>query len=219
MAFLTDQTLLNEIQVAVIEAPDSGATFPSGLWTPAEVLAFLNLRQRRFVTETRVLIGRTNFTLGLGVERVDIEALGGLEDVFQIIRVQYTDAADITHEIPASDLFGADHGSPSWAGSTEDVPLAYSATDGATTTLIFFPAPTAAGTIWLHFVPRLVDLDRTGERLAIPSELSLGVKWGVLADMLGKPGRARGVDARAAYCEARYQEIATLTEELVEGLI
>ena len=39
MAFLTDAVLLNEIQYDLIEAPDSGATFPSGLWTAAEVLA------------------------------------------------------------------------------------------------------------------------------------------------------------------------------------
>jgi hypothetical protein len=217
MANQTDQQVLTEIQYDVLEAPDNGATFPSGVWTPTEVLEYLNQRQRRFVSETRILIGRTSFTVGAGTERTDVNAIAGLEDVYQIIRVAYIDTAGVYHPIPASDLFGADMGNPSWATASAALPLAFSVTDGTTTELIFMPAPTSAGTVWLHFVPRLPNLDATGERLSVIGELGDAVKWGVLADMLGKPGRMHDPQ-RAEYCDQRYQELVGLAQQMVEGI-
>jgi len=220
MAYLTDAILLNEVQYDLIEAPDSGATFPSGLWTAAEVLAQLNDAQRLYVKATRIMVGRSNFTVAALDQRIDIEAIGGLEDVVQIIRVSYVTSDGVFHEIPATDLFGADHGRPAWAGETASVPLAHTVTDGLTTELIFIPAPTDQGTVWLHFIPRLPTLDLSfgGQVLAMPSEFTLGVKWKLLATLLGKPGRAQDVQ-RAALCEQRYQDMVTLGKELVEGMI
>ncbi len=221
MAFLTDHILLNEVQFDLIEAPDSGATFPSGLWTAAEVLALLNDAQRTYVKATRIMVGRTNFTVSALDERIDIEAIVGLEDVVQIIRVSYIDSTGVFHEVPATDLFGADHGRPSWAGESAAVPLAYTVTDGLTTELIFIPAPTSSGVVWLHFIPRLPTLDRagaTGQPLAMPSEFSLGIKWKLLANLLGKPGRSQDVQ-RAKLCEERYTDMVTLGKEIVEGMV
>jgi hypothetical protein len=218
MAFINDTVLLNEVQYDVIETPDLGATFPSGLWDAAEVLAMLNLAQRRFVRDTLLVVGRTNFTVGAGTERTDIEALGGLEDVFQIIRVVYVDSAGVFHEIPEADLFSADHGLPSWAAGTATVPQAHSVTDGLTTELIFMPAPTASGVVWLHFIPRLVDLARTPDPLQVPPEFALGVKWRLLQLMLEKPGRSFDRQ-RADYCKQRAEEMATLSTEMVEGIV
>jgi len=220
MAYLTDAILLNEIQYDLIEAPDSGATFPSGLWTAAEVLAQLNDAQRMYVKATRIMVGRSNFTVAALDQRVDIEAIGGLEDVVQIIRVSYITSDGVFHEIPATDLFGADHGRPEWAGETAAVPLAHTVTDGLTTELIFIPAPTDSGTVWLHFIPRLPTLDLSfgGQPMAMPSEFTLGVKWKLLANLLGKPGRAQDAQ-RAALCESRYGDMVTLGREMVEGMI
>ncbi len=220
MAYLTDAILLNEIQFDLIEAPDAGVTFPSGLWTPAEVLAHVNDAQRLYVKATRILVGRSNFTVAALDQRIDLEAIGGLEDIVQIIRVSYVTSDGVFHEIPATDLFGADHARGGWAGETADVPLAHTVTDGLTTELIFIPAPTNAGTVWLHFIPRVPTLDLAlgGQPLAMPSEFTLGVKWKLLATLLGKPGRAQDVP-RAALCEARYQDMVTLGTEIVEGMI
>ncbi len=219
MAFLTDAVVLNEIQYDLIEEPDSGATFPSGLWTPAEVLAHLNDAQRLYVKATRIMVGRSNFTVAALDQRIDIEAIGGLEDVVSIIRVSYITADGVFHEIPATDLFGADHGRPEWAGETAAVPLGYSVTDGLTTELIFIPAPTSSGTVWLHFIPRLPTLDLSfgGQPMAMPSEFTLAVKWKLLANLLGKPGRAQDVE-RAKLCDERYDDMVTLGLEMVEGM-
>jgi len=235
MAYLTDAIMLNEVQYDLIEEPDSGATFPSGLWTPAEVLGQLNDAQRMYVKATRIMVGRSNFDSVAGAfdpgfddgfgsqslaERVNIAGIPGLEDVVQIIRVAYVTADGVFHEVPATDLFGADHGRPTWAGETVAVPLGYSATDGRTTELIFIPPPTAVGTVWLHFIPRLPTLDLSfgGQPMAMPSEFTLGVKWKLLAMLLGKPGRAQDVE-RAKLCDDRYNDMVTLGMEMVEGLI
>lgn len=226
MATITDAALLNQVQYGVLEAPDNGATFPSGLWTAAEVLEYLNTRHRRFVKRTRAFIGRTSFVLAANAERTDLEAIGGLEDIFQIVRVVLIDADGVYQEIPLSESFAADHADPDWstAAAAQAVPQVCAIVDPPTQTLQFMPASSVGGTVWLHYVPRPTDLDRvgpnppgTGEILMVPQECALGIKWGVWADMLGKPGRAHDPE-RAAYAEARYGEIEELTRQLVEGM-
>ena len=64
---VTDQTILSEIQRVTLEgAGDGGATWPSLMWTQAEVLGYLNQRQNRFlaavglywtITETAITTG------------------------------------------------------------------------------------------------------------------------------------------------------------------
>ncbi len=219
MAVITDQALLDQVQYGVTEPPDNGATFPSGLWTAAEVLEYLNTRQRRFVKRTRVFIGRTSFTLAANTERTDLEAIGGLFDIFQIVRVVLIDADGVYQEIPLSESFAADHAAPDWstAAAAQPVPLVCAIVDPPTQTLQFMPASSVGGTVWLHYIPRPPTLDLAPEPLMVPQEFALGIKWGVWADMLGKPGRAHDPE-RAQFAEARYLEIEELTRQLVEGI-
>jgi len=227
MATVRDQTILNEIQYAVLETtPDGGATFPSGLWTAAEVLAFLNARQRRFIRQTRISIGRASFTLAPNTERVDISALGAFHDILQILRVTLIDADGVWQDIPASDSFAVDHADPDWslAASAQAVPDAYSVTDLPTLQLLLMPASSVGGTMWIHYLTDPPDLDRgvaagdpDGQILVLQAELSVAMKWGTLADMLGKPGRAHDFK-RAQYCEQRAQEMEDLMLQLVGGL-
>lgn len=223
MASITDRLLLDQVQYGALEPPDAGATFPSGLWTAAEVLAYLNARQRRFVKRVRIDVGRGSFLLAAAAERVSLDSIAGLEDIFQIVRVVLIDTAGVYQHIPIADSFAADHADPDWstAAAAQPVPLACSVTDAPTQTIQFMPASSFGGTCWLHYVPRPPTLDLVGpgagEILAVPTELALGIKWGVWADMLGKPGRAHDPE-RAAYAEARFDEIAELALQLVEGI-
>jgi len=71
MAF-TDQQIEQQIQYTVIEPPDLGATWPSGLWTAAEVVDYLNQRQHRFLKDTHLQIGLANIPVTQGTSLYDL---------------------------------------------------------------------------------------------------------------------------------------------------
>ena len=219
MAVVTDQTVLNELQYDVIEAPDLGATFPSGLWTAAEVLGDLNGAQNSFVRRTRSFIGRVPFVLGANVESVDLGAAGGWEDVYQIVLVVLELADGTFHEIPPSGTFAADHASPTWSttAAAQPIPLAHSSRDTPSLTIRLMPASSVGGTLWIHYVTRPVQLTRFPDPLLVQSDLAVGVKWGTLATLMGKVGRAQD-PKRAAYAAERAGEFEELTLRLLGGM-
>ncbi len=66
---MTDQEMLTAVQYCLMEPPDNGATYPSGLWTTDEVLAAFNERQNRLLKMSRFQVGSANITATIGVHR------------------------------------------------------------------------------------------------------------------------------------------------------
>ena len=215
MSQILDTEFLSEIQYGVIEAPDGGATFPSGQWTVAEVLAYLNQRQQRFVRSTRIYVGFAHFAVAGSTSRADLQA-EGLEDLGQIVRVVWETAAGAMNELPSSEMFAADAYDPTWSVDEQTQPIVYNSTDVPTLTVLLIPTPSAAGTLWIHYVPTAPTLDGSGQPLSVPPEFALGLKWGVFADMLGKPGVSQDPQ-RAAYANARYQELEDFAQRMIQG--
>src|SRR5258706_14443727 len=61
---MTDQELLTDLQYKLIEPPDGGASWPSGLWTRLEVLTALNTRQGQFLRDTQAIVTRVEIAAG-----------------------------------------------------------------------------------------------------------------------------------------------------------
>src|SRR3990167_3773276 len=220
MSVMLDQELLGQVQLGVMEANDSGATFPSGLWTAAEVLAFLNNRMQRFVKHTRVFVGRASLPIALDEARPSLSA-NDIFDWMQTLRVMFVDAAGRYHLVSLTDHFLADRLEPGGAEASAAVPVACSDVDVPTLTLQLMPAPNAAGTLWLHYIPRPPTCDRTGSDgngsvVSVPRECTVGLKFGLWADMLGQPGRSFD-PARAQYAEQRFSEVEEITRRLITG--
>ena len=79
------------------------------------------------------------------------------------------------------------------------------------------PATSSAGVLEVLYVSIGNLLSNTGIVLDVPNELAPAIKWGVVADMLGKVGR--GHDApRAQLAESRYQLGVQAARLLVGGL-
>jgi hypothetical protein len=78
------------------------------------------------------------------------------------------------------------------------------------------PAPSDAGILWALFVALSTTLTGLGVNLTVPDEFAPAVKYGTLADMLNKVGRAldRG---RAAAAEQRYQEGVAAARLIIQG--
>lgn len=198
---VTDQQQLSEVQYHLLETVDNGATIASGLWTVAEVIAYFNQRQDRFIKDTGIILTRANQPVNPGDVRVEITG-----NVPVSVRRATFLRSGVYTPIPRADAFDADMGQPAWrADATTAVPLEWSETEEPTKTLQFMPPFNFAGTLHLLYTALGTALSNTGVAFTVPDECVPAIKWGVIADMLGKVGRGQD-PVRAAYAESRYQE-------------
>lgn len=195
---LTDQ--LSELQAALIEPEDGGLTYPSGLWTAAEVYAAVNQRQNEFLRRTQITLASADLTPTPNVSAVDLPP-----DWITTAEILYDDGAS-AHELPRAEVWQSDRAQPTWAG-TPGTPLVYSDADGsATLQLTLQPASSVASTLRALYVAITDPVDGTaGQLFEVPDEAVPTVIWGVLSDLLKKLGRAEDL-SRAAYCESRFEE-------------
>lgn len=206
---VTDQQVMNEIQLTMIEPPDNGATWPSGLWTQDEVIGYMNQRQNRFLKDTLVQIGIANITTQIGVGTYDLP-----DDWINTVRVLMIRSDNTTKELARSDTWEADHGIPTWSYVVDEPKLYY---DGGTPlTVRLMPIPEAVYTLQIHYTPLGAVLDGTGELLTLPDEMIPTIKYGALADMFSKVGRANDAN-RAKYCEDRFMLGVEITRMLLGG--
>lgn len=208
---MTDQELLEEVQRVVIEVPDLGASWPSGLWTAAEVLGYANQRQDRFLKETLLV------TSWLEAALLPTQSQQPLPDGWLATRNAFITNNGRTYPLSPLSRREADSMVPGWETDL-DIPLGYLLEEWATKTIALVPAPSTGGV--LHLFAALVGntLDASGIQLTIPEEGAPYLYYGVLADMFAKQGRAYDAP-RAGYCEARYAEGVQLAQALLKSVV
>ena len=210
---MTDQELLEAIQYSLMEPPDLGATYPSGLWTAAEMLDYANERQNRFLKASQLQVGSANITAVIGVHRYALP-----DDWLTTVALTWQGADGTVNTMDRSDSFETDHGLPDW-GITRGTPQVYMDEDSPLLTIQVAPAPIANGVFSLLYIPQGAHLDGTGEQITLDPEYTLPVlKYGILADALNKDGRGK-TPAKAAYCELRYQLGIEMSQILLRGWV
>ncbi len=197
---MTDRTLMTRLQYHLMEPPDLGATWPSGLWTQAEVLARMNERQNRFLKSSKLMVGMAELPILAGVATVALpEDWLITQDV-----VWHGSSSETWRPLVRSDQFQADHAQPSWPVA-EGIPAVYFDHDQPLLQLRVAPTPTEAGVLLLFYVPQGSPFDGTGELPSVADEFAeAACVYGPLADLLSKDGRGVSLD-RAGYCESRFQ--------------
>jgi hypothetical protein len=195
-----DQDLLTAIQFALIEPPNGGASWPSGLWTREEVLGSLNQRQDKLLKDSLLLVGIANLPVAASQHRVDLPF-----DWIRTISVVWR-STDLTvvRELLRADSFEADHAIPTWDLTDTTAPLVYMEYETPTLQVQIGPAPTGTGTLELLYVPLGTRLTGQNELLVVPDEWAFAVKYGALADLLSKNGRGQDLP-RAASAEQKFQ--------------
>lgn len=200
MAQPTDQEILSECQLALLEPADGGATFPSGLWTPAEVLATANEVQHQFLKDTGCLLTPAFIPGVPAVKRYDLPA-----DWIQTGDVAWEDAEGNILGLPKGDDVEADLGVPEWETQSQPTPKLWTDASQPTLQIQIMPASNDLGRLWLLYVALGTTLTGLGVPLTVPENATPYVKWGILGKLLRKVGRAMDVE-KAEYCEFRYQE-------------
>lgn len=209
----TDQSLMNAVQYVLLEPPDLGATFPSGLWTQAEVLSALSERQNRFLKSTLLLVGIASLPVLAAEYRLPLP-----QDWLTTVGLTWFGNDGRVVSLTRADAFEMDHGLPTWVNQ-RDTPSFYMDEDTPTLILQIAPAPLVDGTLELVYIPESPDVDGTGIPLTVPDIYALPVlKYGVLAELFGKDGRGKNPE-KAVYCEMRYALGQQLAEILLAGWV
>jgi hypothetical protein len=195
-----DTQILSEIQSHLVEPENAGASYASGFWTAAEVLDYLNGRQYQFLRETLVLLGPATLATTPNVLRHPLP-----QGWIATYDVQWHDADGGWKELPPADSYSADHAIPTWDFEQAPAPQVHSDGDQQTLTIQVAPAPSDAGLLEILYAQLSTLLTGAGVALEVPDEFAPAIKWGVIADMLSKVGRAMDPE-RSAYAEARYAE-------------
>lgn len=198
----TDRELLASVQRLMLEPTiDDGLSWISTLWTLPEVLAYANQRQQRFLADTCLTGGWFQMAcLAQETQTLDQE----LVYVQHAIYETPAPSGVCTPLLPLS-RFSSDLSLPGWTGQTTTAPKGYLVGQTGTNVLSLVPPPVAAGLLHLFGVVLAEVLDRSGIYLNIPDEWVPYLRYGVMADMLGKQGEAYD-EPRAKYCEQRWQE-------------
>src|SRR3990167_1332656 len=210
---MTDQALLSEIQYALLEPPDGGQSWPSEVWTRAEVLGNLNNTLWGWLRDTHALITR--------VEQAELAASLGVvtlpADWIATAGYVWRTAGGVRTPLGPVDRFEGDLALPTWEAAA-GTPLGYDEFEADTLTLQLIPRPDANGTLELLYVARPTAVTGAGATLAVPEEFLSGIKYGTVAMLLRKVGRLVDPE-RAAYAEARYDLTVELTKILLEGWV
>jgi len=199
---ITDTTILSEIQRVTIEnAGDGGATWPSTMWTQAEVLGYLNQRQNRFLAACALFWTHLETPIVLAQSDQPNPA-----DWVATVLIAYKNTAGLYHELPKMDAQELDYALPTWPGASSASPRGYYEVDGNTTTTYVVPIPTAVGSALERFYVALgAALTAGGINFSVSDEFVPTIKYGCLAEMFSKVGQAAN-PVLAQACEERWTE-------------
>lgn len=213
---VTDFQLTNEIQMALLETPNNGSSYSSGLYTASEVAAALNYRLRDFYKRTGIAIKRsTDYNTNANAVSQNLPV-----DIVDVVRVAYPDSnGDVVAIVPGSqleeDIFTSDtYGS----NAAIDVPQVYTLDVSGVLQLNLLPPPDASRTLDFVYVPQPTSLPSSpdGTLLECPTDFTPYIKYGALATLFGKSGETYD-PMRAALCEQLYELGVQVARQWVTG--
>jgi hypothetical protein len=209
---VTDRELLSELQLVLIEPPDGGDTWPSGIWTRVEALDAVNGGVRALVRDTHLTVKRVELAVVAGATSIALPA-----DWLATGYLVWRSVTLARSPLGPVDGFEGDLASPGWE-TRPGLPLGYADLDSATLTLRLVPTPAEAGTLELLYVARPAEATATapGAQLPLAEEFTSGVKYAALGTLLRKVGRLLDVE-RAEYCDRRYQLTEAVTAIILGG--
>lgn len=201
------QQAFNEVQFALVETVDGGATISSANWTVAEIVGYFNQRQARFLKETAILMKRA--IVNTPTQRRHALPLDWL--ITQ--RIVWRSGTGAYIEIPRGDGWEADQGMGDWDTASALLPALYMDAELPTLTFQTAPVATDAGgrleILYVYLAPDICTFE-------VPYEFVQTVIWGVLADCLLKVGRGHN-PTKAQYAEQRWQEGVEAARLILQG--
>lgn len=210
---LLDRDLVIEIEYHLLEPPTPAAWSGSSQFTLADLVSALQRRRDQFLLETGTLLHHTTLPISAPpAGRVTLP-----DSYIDIRRLAWKNTAgDYTH-LWRDDEHGLNSFLPAWSLEPA-TPQAFSVSAARPFELQLAPPPLDEGALDTISVQAGAALDPAAEVLmGVPDDYAWVVKWGALADLLGREGESRDT-ARAEYCEARWKSGIALAK-IAKGVI
>lgn len=199
---LTERNLINNIEYHLIEPINTTWTNWNGTdqFTMDDIVRAIERRRNLFLLLTGLHLTNSQVNIAIGDGRTS------LSDSIQLIRrVAWVDIDGSHLPLWREDEQSANFLSPNWA-INPSTPIAYSTILSPPVAIQVIPPPNDNGILDLVTVNNPSNLnEQVGTLLNIPDDFAWVVKWGALADLLGRDGQAFD-PARSEYCEKRFQE-------------
>lgn len=212
---VTDQNIMSLLQLMTLEPDTAGATWPSGMWTQAEIVQYINDVQRDFLSRSGITCAISFFTGLSGQARYNLD-----QSIIDLRRIAWRQGPAGTSyvELARVDNWEMDFGTDGWDQQSSDVPSRYMTDLTPSLTVQVQPTPDDIGEAELTAITLGTSVDGSGIDLSVPDDWTPYIDWGVLAKMFSKEGEAQDPD-RAEYCSSRYEEGIALGRLLVEGVV
>lgn len=210
---VADRDLIQTMQYHLLESAASQSIWGgTSMFTLDDLRYAIQRRRDQFLADTGCVVTRSLVNVALPQSGRQILA----DTIIDVRRAAWLGASPFGYY---STMWREDERMLAAAGATwntdSGTPEAYSVMAPPPLTMQLAPPPIATGQLELLTVDTGAALDpaTSATVLGIPDDLTPGVKWGALADLLSKDGPARDLP-RAIYCEGRYQEYVQLARLL-----
>lgn len=197
---VTDQDIVTLIQYHFLEPATGNSWTGSEQFTLADLTSAIQRRRDQLLIDTACRITHTE---GIATSPGDRSVFLD-QSVASFRRLAFIDSSGVAHPLVPDDIM-SQRNYDALGSVTPSVPYSYSFASALPLEIWIIPPTNEPGTLDLLSINTGSSLDpTTGVVLGIPDDYTMAVKWGAMADLLGKDGPARDA-ARAAFCERRYQ--------------
>ena len=216
---ITDRDLIKDLQFALLESTSSQSTWAgTEMFTLADLTQAIQRRRNQLLVETGIVV--TSSSVNVPSAPIGRVQLG--DSVIDIRWASWLDVGGIYGRLQRSDEFAFNAFRRNWSVNPS-TPQEYSVAVTPPLAIQLAPVPSNVGTLQLLTVNAGAALapETSATVLGIPDDLVWVVKWGVLADLLGRSGLSED-RMRASYCEQRWREgveIARMQPSVLGGEI
>lgn len=203
--------ILTEVQLLLLEPPDGGATFPSLMWEPAEVLRYAGDYAQDLQTAVGVHVSRVSWPLAPPASPGVLRQALPQDWLATVACAWLSQTTGRWTPLERAEVWELDAIIPSWRSSSAAKPRFFTEADGELATLQLVPAPFDSGVLEVLYVASPTD---PFSSLPLSGDLAPGFVWGTIYRMLGKAGRGND-PARAAIAK----QFADLTAEALKLII
>jgi hypothetical protein len=209
---VTDRNIIQQLQFALLESTTSQTSWPgTEMFTYADITNAVQNRLNQFLADTGIVVNAS--TVNVVAPPVGRQLLD--QKTIDVRRAAWVGASPLNYYVP---LWRDDERLLTAADQTWSVnpgtPEAFSIMAPPPLQLQLSPIPISNGQLELLTVDSTtLNPSVTATILGIPDDLTPAIKWGALADLLGKDGIARD-PARAQYAEQMYQLYVRLARVL-----
>lgn len=218
---LTDRDMILQLQYALLETQAAGSQTS---WTGTEQFTLddltqaLQRRRNQFLVETGIMLTRSD----VPVPSAPIGRVPLAESTIDVRWLSWLDGDGDYRQLNRSDEFGLNAFNRGWAQSPLR-PKQYSVAVTPPVSVQLAPAPNDVGSLEMLSVDAGANFDpaTSATLLGIPDDLAWVLKWGALADLLGRAGISQDL-LRAQYCEMRWKqgvEIARMQSPVLQAAI